>query len=331
MREVGLPSLRNGFVRKEGKMALHAHGIEVTEQNAAEVATKRTKHTGSPPNISDSELLTARQAAAMLGVTCQTVKNYIHRGRLKTYKTPGGHHRIRREDLIKLGLLEDGPSKEEIAENYNELHHGYIKTLTALTDALDARDGIVSGHSRRVFSYAAIMAAAMAIPEKQQEEIKLGALLHDIGKVFVSEHILSKPGRLTDQEHYFIRQHPEMGERAISAVKFLQKVKSLIRHHHERFDGKGYPDGLSGEEIPLGARMISVAEAFDCITRECTFQRRRGLDEAVNEMERHAGTQFDPEIVRIFVEEVVSNLRDRDVAQYGATSAFREGEGTEGL
>ena len=312
-------------------MALHAHGIEVTDQNATEVATKRTKDTGFPPNISDSELLTPRQAATMLGVTCQTVKNYIYKGRLKTHKTLGGHHRIRREDLIKLGLLEDGPSREEIAENYNELHHGYIKTLTALTDAFDARDGIVSGHSRRVFSYVTIMADTMGIPEKQQKEIKLGALLHDIGKVFISEHILSKPGRLTDQENYFIRQHPEMGERAVSDVEFLQGVKPLIRHHHERFDGKGYPDGLSGEEIPLGARMIALAEAFDCITSNCTFQGKKDLGEAINEIEKHAGTQFDPDIVRIFVEEVVSNLRDRDVAQYGATSAFLQGERTEGL
>ena len=303
----------------------------MTDQNTAEAGTETTEDTGSPPNTSDAELLTPRQAAAMLGVTRQTVRNYIYKGRLKTYKTPGGHYRIRREDLIKLGLLEDGPSKEEIAENYNDLHHGYIKTLTALTDALDARDGIVSGHSRRVFSYVAIMAAAMAIPEKQQEEIKLGALLHDIGKVFVSEHILSKPGRLTDQEHYFIRQHPEMGERAINDVEFLQKVKSLIRHHHERFDGKGSPDGLSGEEIPLGARMIAVAEAFDCITCDCTFQLKKGLDEAANEMERHAGTQFDPDIVKIFLEEVVSKLRERDIDQSGDTDFFHEGGGTAGV
>jgi excisionase family DNA binding protein/putative nucleotidyltransferase with HDIG domain len=331
MREVELPLLRNEFVRKEEKMALHAHRIEVTDQNAAEVATRRTKDTVSPANSSDSELLTPRQAARLLGVTFQTVKNYIHRGRLKTYRTPGGHHRIRREDLIALGLLEGGPSKEEIAENYNELHHGYIKTLTALTDALDARDGIVSGHCRRVFTYVALMADTMDILEKQKEEIKLGALLHDIGKVFISEHILSKPGRLTDQEHYFIRQHPEMGEKAISDVEFLQEVKSLIRHHHERFDGKGYPDGLSGEEIPLGARMIAVAEAFDCITRECTFQRTRGLDEAATELGRHAGTQFDPDIVKIFLEEVVSKLGERDIDQSGNTDFFHDGGGTGGV
>jgi len=331
MRGVELQLLQNEFIRKEGKMALRTHGIEVTDQNAAELATKRKKDTVSPANIANSELITPRQAAAMLGVTPQTVRNYIYSGRLKTYKTPGGHHRIRREDLMKLGLLEDGPSKEEMAQSYNELHHGYIKTLTALTDAFDARDGIVSGHSRRVFSYVAIMAGAMGIPEKQQEEIKLGALLHDIGKVFINEHILSKPGRLTDQEHYFIRKHPETGERAVSDVEFLQRAKPLIRHHHERFDGKGYPDGLSGEEIPLGARMIAVAEAFDCITSDCTFQPTRGLDEAANEIERHAGTQFDPDIVKIFLEEVVPKLRERDIDQSGETYLFHDGGGTGGV
>jgi len=312
LREVGLLLLWNEFVRKDGKMALNAHEVEVTDQNAAEVATRRTKDTVSPANSSHSELLTPRQAATLLGVTPQTVKNYIYNGRFKTYRTPGGHHRIRREELMKLGILDEGPSKEEMAKNYNELHHGYIKTLTALTDAFDARDGIISGHSRRVFLYVAIMADAMGIPEKQQEEIKLGALLHDIGKVFISEHILSKPGRLTDQEHYFIRQHPEMGERIVSDVEFLQGVKPLIRHHHERFDGKGYPDGLSGEEIPLGARMIALAEAFVCIISACTFQSKKDLAEAINEIERHAGTQFDPDIVRIFLKEVVSKLPEGD-------------------
>jgi excisionase family DNA binding protein len=312
-------------------MASNAHEVEVTDQNAGEVATKRTKDTVSPPNSPNSELLTVTRAAPLLGVTPQTVKNYIYKGILPTYKTPGGHHRIRREDLVKLGILEDGPSVEEMAKNYNQLHHGYIKTLTALTDALDSRDGIISGHSRRGFSYVAIMADSMGVPEKQQEEIKLGALLHDIGKVFISEHILSKPGRLTDQEHYFIRQHPEMGERIVSDVEFLQGVKPLIRHHHERFDGKGYPDGLSGKEIPLGARMIALAEAFDCITSDCTFQPKRCLAEAIDEIERHARTQFDPDIVRIFLEEVVSKLREGDIKQSGDTYFFHDGEELEGF
>jgi excisionase family DNA binding protein/putative nucleotidyltransferase with HDIG domain len=312
-------------------MALTAHEGEVPDQNAAEIATKRIKDTVSPPASSNSELLTVTQAAPLLGVTPQTVKNYIYKGRLKTYKTPGGHHRIRREDLVKLGILEGGHSMEEMAKNYNELHHEYIKTLTALTGAFDARDGIISGHSRRVFLYVAFLADSMGIPEKQQEEIKLGALLHDIGKVFISEHILSKPGRLTDQEHYFIRQHPEMGERIVSDVEFLQRVKPLIRHHHERFDGKGYPDGLSGEEIPLGARMIALAEAFDCITSDCTFQLKKGLDEAAHEIERQAGTQFDPVLVRIFLKEVVSIIRERDTDRSKDTYSFHDGGKLEGF
>ena len=294
-------------------MDLNTYGVEVTEKNAAQVGTKRTKNLGSLINMSNSELLTTSQAAALLGVTCQTVKNYIYKGRLTAYKTPGGHYRIRRDDIIKLGFLDDGPSREEMAENYNKLHQAYINTLGAITHALDSRDGIVPGHSRIVTNYVALLTKVMGISREEQESFKLGALLHDIGKVFISERILSKPGKLTDQEYYLIRQHPEMGEKVLNGVEFLQGIKPLIRHHHERFDGKGYPDGLSGEEIPLGARIISVAEAFDCIRRECTFQGARSLAEATDEIEKHAGTQFDPEIVRIFLEDVVSKLGDRDM------------------
>ena len=275
---------------------------------------------GSSDYISKSGPYTTRQAAAILGVTRQTIRNYIYRGRLKTYKTPGGHHRIRHEDLMNLGLLEDGPSKEEILEMYNDLYHGYTSTLQSLTNGLDARDGIPSGHSSMVANYVASLTEVMGISWEEQEGIKLAALLHDIGKVFVSERVLSKPGKLSDQEYYLIRQHPEMGEKVLNGVEFLKRIKPLIRHHHERFYGKGYPDGLSGEEIPLGARIISVAEAFDCITRECTFQRARSLREATDEIERHAGTQFDPDIVRIFLEEVVLKLPDRDIDQSRGTT-----------
>ena len=282
-------------------MALDIPKIMATDQETAEIATKAID-IGASVNISKSEILTPRQVAAILGVSCQTIKNYIYRGRLRTYKTPGGHHRIRREDLINLGYLEDGPSKEEMVDRYNELYHGYISTLRALTSALDARDGIASGHSRRVANYTASLTEALGISEEEQESIKLAALLHDIGKIFIMEQILSKPGRLTDQDRYAIRRHPEMGEIVVNGVEMLKRTKPVIRHHHERFDGKGYPDGLSGEEIPLGARMIAIAGAFDCITSECTFQPTRDLEEAIDEIERHAGTQFDPEIVRIFLE-----------------------------
>ena len=281
--------------------------------------------------LRQADMVNVREAAKILGVTTQTVKNYIYSGKLRSYRTPGGHYRIRHEDLTTLGFFDLRPSREELVESYNDLYGSYTNTLRCLMSALDARDGISSGHSRRVANYVVPLAKVMGISREEQETIKLAALLHDVGKVLVSERILSKAGKLTDQEYHLIRQHPEMGEKIVSEIEFLETIKVPIRHHHERFDGKGYPDGLPGEEIPLGARMISVAEAYDCITCECAFQPRRGLDEAANELERHAGTQFDPEIVRIFVKEIVSELRDRDREQYGKTHPFREGEGTEGV
>ena len=289
-------------------MALDIPKIMATDQETAEIATKAID-IGSSINISKSEILTPRQVAAILGVSCQTIKNYIYRGRLRTYKTPGGHHRIRREDLINLGYLEDGTSKEEMVDRYNELYHGYISTLRALTSALDTRDGIASGHSRRVANYTVSLTEALGISEEEQESIKLAALLHDIGKIFIMEQILSKPGRLTDQDRYAIRRHPEMGEIVVNGVEMLKRTKPLIRHHHERFDGKGYPDGLSGVEIPLGARMIAIAGAFDCITSECTFQPKRDLEEAIDEIKNHAGTQFDPAIVGVFLENIDEVVR----------------------
>ena len=317
-----------GVLKRMQERDLHIPVIMISSQGSKRIAAETMK-LGARDYILKSDLFSPKQVATLLGVTYQTIKNYIYAGRLNTYKAPGGHHRIRREDIIKLGFLENGPSRKEIMESYNELHKGYTETLRALTKALDARDGIVSGHSRRVATYVAILAEIMGIAGEEQERIKLAAILHDVGKVFINERILSKPGKLTDQEHYSIRQHPEMGERIADGVEFLKGTKLHIRHHHEQFDGKGYPDGLSGEEIPLGARMIAVAEAFDCITSDCTFQPKKDLGEATDEIEKHAGTQFDPRIVRIFLKEVVSKLPDRNIDKPEGNYPFAKGGGSE--
>lgn len=280
------------FLKKIREMNLDIPVFMTTGQESIRVAIKAME-LGSYDYILKSDLLSPKQAAAMLGVTYQTIQNYIYNGRLKSYKTPGGRHRIRREDIMNLGFWE-GPTREE-------LYRGYIDTLGALTDALDARDGIASGHSRRVAHYVAVLTEKMGVSAEEEESIKLAALLHDVGKILISEQTLSKPGKLTDQEYHLIRQHPEMGERIVGGVEFLKEGKSLIRYHHERFDGEGYPDGLSGEEIPLGARMISLAESFDWITSDCTYRLGKNLGEAIDEIETCAGTQFDPEIVRTFL------------------------------
>ena len=249
-----------------------------------------------------AEMVSAREAAKILGVTVQTIKNYIYRGKMTSYKTPGGHHRIHREDLRRLAPLEDKPSREEVMASYEELYKGYVTTLEALTNALDARDGIVSGHSRRVADYASSMARFLGLSQEETGLIELAGLLHDVGKIMISEHILGKPGRLTDQEFLQIRQHPVMGERIVEGVDFLRVTGSFIRHHHERFDGKGYPDGLAREEIPLQARILFVAETFDCLRSDSAFHQGLPIDRSIEVITREVDTQFDPEIVRTFLD-----------------------------
>ncbi len=254
-----------------------------------------------------TDLIKTKQAADLLGVTVQTIKNYIYSGKLKSYKTLGGHHRLSISDLQDLASYHSSPSRKELVQQYDHLYRSYLDTIGALLNALDARDGIASGHSRRVANYAYAIGKAMEFPPKSQRMLELAALLHDVGKILISEHILGKPGKLTDQETYIIRQHPEMGERIVGEVKFLREIAPFIRHHHERFDGLGYPDGLSGESIPLEARVIFIAEAFDSLTSETSYHRTMDLKEAYAEMERGAGTQFDPEILRIFLDTMDQN------------------------
>lgn len=303
------------LLRKIRGMNLDIPVFVITGQQSVNVAMKAME-LGSSDHFVKSDLLSPKQAAAMLGVTYQTIQNYIYTGKLKSYRTPGGRHRIRQDDIMGLGFLEERPTRRE-------LYRGYIETLGALTDALDARNGIASGHSRRVAAYAAALTEMLGISEEEQEIIKLAALLHDVGKIFISEQVLSKPGKLTEQEQSLIRQHPEIGERIIAGVEFLQETKTFIRHHHERFDGGGYPDGLSYGEIPLGAKIISVAEVFDCITSDSTYHSKRGIGEAMDEIGRCAGTQFDSEIVSLFLE-------NREKVVHGNYPNPHQGGGSEG-
>ncbi len=254
-----------------------------------------------------ADLIKTKQAAQLLGVTVQTIKNYIYSGKLKSHRTLGGHHRIMVSDLQHLASIQSGTSRKEFMEDYDTLYRGYFDTIGALLNALDARDGIASGHSRRVANYAGAIGKAMGFPPKTQRTLEIAALLHDVGKIMISEQILGKPGKLTDQETYIIRQHPEMGEEIVGEVEFLRETKPFIRNHHERFDGLGYPDRLAGEDIPLEARIIFIAEAFDTLRSESSYHKSWDLKETLVEMERGSGTQFDPDILQAFIEKVGKN------------------------
>jgi len=177
----------------------------------------------------------------------------------------------------------------------------YDATLAALSSALDVRDTETEGHARRVVRYMELIAEGLNVPVEQHATLRRGALLHDIGKIGVPDHILRKPGPLTENEWYTMKTHPDLGAKIIANVPFLEEVAVIIRAHHERWDGNGYPEGLAGEQIPQGARIFAVADSFDAMTSDRPYRRGRQLDEALAEIERCSHTQFDPQVVTAFL------------------------------
>jgi putative nucleotidyltransferase with HDIG domain len=189
----------------------------------------------------------------------------------------------------------------ENANLYNELLSLYLHTIESLAAAIDAKDSYTHGHSRRVMDYSIAIAAALGMEKTNLNTLRHTALLHDIGKIGISEAILQKPGKLTNEEFDYIKGHPVVGAHILESIEFLKEVRMQMKHHHEKYDGSGYPDGLKGEEIPLGARIIAVADTYDAMTSTRSY--RRGLEHqlAVEEIARCSGTQFDPEIVAVFL------------------------------
>ena len=195
-----------------------------------------------------------------------------------------------------LGRIED---EQRHVREMADLH---LATIEALALAIDAKDQTSQSHIRRVQLYAAALARALGMSENEIQGVKTAALLHDIGKLAVPEHILSKPGPLTPEEFQKIRAHPKVGADIISAVPFPYPVSPLILSHHERWDGKGYPSGLKGEDIPLGARILSVVDYFDALMAERPYHKAMGFDAAVGLLQQEAGKGLDPRVVDKFIE-----------------------------
>lgn len=190
---------------------------------------------------------------------------------------------------------------KELQTMNERLTDSYEATLQALTGALDTRDEETEEHSQRVKRYSQLIAQRMRLSAKEIEDIGRGALLHDIGKIGVPDAILLKPGRLTDEEHALMRKHPEIGYRMIAHIPFLASAAQVVLHHHEAFDGTGYPSRLSGSNIPLGARIFAVADAFDALTSDRPYRKALRVELAIEEIARCRGTQFDPQIVDAFL------------------------------
>jgi putative nucleotidyltransferase with HDIG domain len=186
------------------------------------------------------------------------------------------------------------------ALEWGELPDTVTQVIAGLVTAIEIRDKYTYGHSLREAGHAVALAQEMGLPAQQVEDVRRGALLHDIGKLFVSERILHKPGQLTHDEFEAVKEHAALGAAVVSRVTPLRKIAGIIRHHHERFDGTGYPDGLAGDRIPLGARVVAVVSVFGAMIEERPYRRMLTMEETLSELERGAGSQFDPGVADVF-------------------------------
>ena len=198
----------------------------------------------------------------------------------------------------------------ELAATLRHLEETYRATLEALGSAIDTRDVGTHAHSRRVRGYSLAMARTHGMPESGLRDLEHGVLLHDIGKIGIPDAILLKPGPLTPAEWQIMRSHPEIGRRLIEKIPFLRGAVPIVYHHHERWDGTGYPLGLRGEEIPLGARIFALADALDAMTFDRPYSRAISLEAAREEILRCAGTHFDPAVVASFMRIPLATFAD---------------------
>jgi HD-GYP domain-containing protein (c-di-GMP phosphodiesterase class II) len=187
---------------------------------------------------------------------------------------------------------------------YAETRELFFGTVQALSQAIDAKDGFTRGHADRVSRIAGAISREVGLPERQIEQIELAGLLHDIGKIGVEDRILMKPQRLEHDEQELMRRHPIYGASILEPSAALRPLVPIVLHHHENFDGSGYPEGLKGEEIPLGSRIIIVADAYEAMTSDRIYRKSIGHDRAMEQLNKYKGVQFDPKVVRA-LEQVV--------------------------
>ncbi len=192
-------------------------------------------------------------------------------------------------------------SKEQLQEALRKLNCSYRETVAAASTAIDARDAYTAGHSRRVADIACKVGKELGLAASQLECLELAVLLHDIGKIGIPDYILNKPGKLEDEEFKKIQAHPVLGYNILEKIEFLSPMLPAILHHHERFDGKVYPEGLKGDEIPTGASIIAIADAYDAMTSDRPYRRALSHEAAVVELKKCKGTQFKNEIVDAFL------------------------------
>jgi putative two-component system response regulator len=191
--------------------------------------------------------------------------------------------------------------EQKVEEQAQKIRTAFLNAITSLAYALEAKDKYTSGHSQRVAGISVAIAAELGLSKPEIEKIRLAGLIHDIGKIGVREAVLNKPGKVSAEEYQHILSHSDIGEHILTPIVEDEAILKAVRHHHERYDGTGYPDGLSGEEIPLAARILAVADTYDAIISGRPYRAPESIPTACAEIKHHRGGQFDPKVVDAFL------------------------------
>lgn len=197
----------------------------------------------------------------------------------------------------------------ELSDTYEKLEQAYLESIQTLRYTVEVKDSYTRGHSDRVSEYSVLLGKHLGLPQTDLDTLRVGGLFHDIGKIGVPDAILQKNGRLDDDEYSQIKQHPNIGIHILSHAKIFQNILPIVEHHHEKFDGTGYPGRLAGNDIPYLARIAAVADSFDAMASKRAYRNSLPLNVIIDEFERCKGTQFDPEIANVFLD-ILRNHRD---------------------
>jgi putative nucleotidyltransferase with HDIG domain len=222
-------------------------------------------------------------------------KQYLDRSRATVTELRQTNDDMEQANARLRALLEDNQ------QLLGRMHRSYISTITSLARTVEAKDPLTSGHTERVADIALLLASELGFDESQLPAVRVGAIIHDIGKIGIPDQILLKPGPLDSDELEVMRRHPEMSSYIVAELELPPVVKQMVRSHHERFDGAGYPDGLAGEEIPLAARILTVADALDAMTSDRPYRKALPMHVARHEIQDKAGSQFCPRVVAALI------------------------------
>ncbi|MFH0828493.1 MAG: HD domain-containing phosphohydrolase [Candidatus Omnitrophota bacterium] len=228
-------------------------------------------------------------------------------GALNVTAKKTGESFTKRDEELLINVARMGAVAFNNFRLHEQIQEDYLKTITTLALILDARDPYTKRHSENVTRYSVAIAVKMGFSPAYIELIRRAALLHDIGKIGIRDDILLKPGKLTEEEFEQIKIHPLKSYEIVASLSFLKDVSFLVRHHHERYDGKGYPDGKAGEDIEFGARILAVSDSFDAMTTDRPYRKRLSFEAAKSELIRCQSTQFDPKVVDSFISILESN------------------------